>query len=538
MERLRLEGMPVLAFHASPISMDVMSARRTPGHRLAGSQQRILGQQGIRKAGCGRGALAGALVFLAQRPARWHRRLRKKITCYQHHSRLPPDTCEYVPEEGAAIGRDLAAEVRSEFKSLSPEAHHGMKLVYFDNGATSQKPRCVLDAMQRYYESAANVHRGLHVLAEQATEAFEMARESVARFVNAKSQDEIVFTSGATEAINLVANTWGVANLHEGDEVILTCMEHHSNIVPWQLLAQRTGARLRFAGITPDGELDVEQLESLVTSKTRLISLMHVSNVLGCVNPVARVVKTARSAGALVLLDACQSVPHMPVDVQELGVDFLVASGHKMCGPTGIGFLWGREEVLRAMPPWKGGGEMIKVVTLEASTYADIPARFEAGTPPIAEAVGLGAACDYLMRIGMERISAYEAELASHLWHSLAAIPGLKLYGPAPEKGRAALVAFTDTEPDIYAADLALLVDEEGYAIRAGHHCAQPLHSILGAEFGTARASLAFYNTFEEVDGFVQAVRESLEMLRAGEGCVFDPENPDACYCSSDRMRS
>jgi len=434
---------------------------------------------------------------------------------------------------------DLAAEVRKDFKGLSAEAHHGVPLVYFDNGATSQKPRCVLEALDRYYESSANVHRGIHALAEQATEAFEASRRSIARFLNAASENEIVFTSGATEAINLVANSWGASQLQEGDEVILTCMEHHSNIVPWQLLAERLGLKLHYAGITANGELDVGHLESLITPRTRMIALAHVSNVLGCINPAKRVVQLAHEVGAVVLLDACQSVPHLPIDVQDLGVDFLAASGHKMCGPTGIGFLWGLREVLEEMPPWKGGGEMIKAVTLEGSTYAEIPSRFEAGTPPIAEAVGLGAACEYLMGIGMDRIQAYEAKLGAHLWNSLAAIPDLKLYGPPPgTAGRAALVAFNDTQPDVYPADLALLLDEEGFAIRAGHHCTQPLHSELGAVYGSARASLSFYNTFEEVDAFVASVRENLELLRAGEGCVFDPDDPDSCYCASDRMRS
>lgn len=411
--------------------------------------------------------------------------------------------------------------------------------MYLDSGATSQKPKCVMAALNHYYESSANVHRGAYALAERATEAFESARESVARLIGARSPREVIFTSGATEAINLVANSWGSANLGPGDRVVLTAMEHHSNLVPWQLAAQRTGAELLYARVTPGGELDVEHMESLITPATKLVAFTHISNTLGCINPVRRLADAAHAVGALVLLDACQSVPHLPVDVEALGVDWLAASGHKMCGPTGVGFLWGRGEVLDAMPPWKGGGEMIKEVTLEGSSYAEVPARFEAGTPPIAQAVGLGAACDYLLGIGMERVAAYERELASHLWGALAAVDGLRLYGPPPGRApRAALVAFNDTQEGVYPADIALLLDADGYAVRAGHHCAQPLHEALGAPFGSARASLSFYNTRAEVDGFVSALREELEMLRAGEGCVFDPDDPEACFCSSSRMRS
>mmetsp|Transcript_20419 Transcript_20419/g.47779 ORF Transcript_20419/g.47779 Transcript_20419/m.47779 type:complete len:533 (+) Transcript_20419:52-1650(+) len=431
-------------------------------------------------------------------------------------------------------------EVRGDFPALQAEAHRGVPLVYLDSAATSQKPRCVLDALNHYYETSANVHRGAYSMAERATEAFEAARDSVARLIGASSPLEVVFTSGATDAINLVVGSWGVANLGTGDEVVLTSMEHHSNLVPWQLAALRTGLVLKYARITQDGELDVEHLESLLTARTKLVAFTHVSNVLGCINPVRRIAEAAHRVGARVLLDACQSVPHLPMNVQELGVDWIAASGHKMCAPTGIGFLWGPQDLLRQMPPWKGGGEMIEQVTFEGSTYADIPARFEAGTPPIAQAIGLGRACEYLMSIGMDRIEAYERELSQHLWDSMASIEGLRLYGPPPALAeRAALVAFNDTREGVYPADIALTVDSDGYAIRAGHHCAQPLHSqVLGEPFGTARVSLSFYNTHADVDGFVSSLRENLEMLRAGEGCVFDPENPEACYCSSARMRS
>mmetsp|Transcript_64652 Transcript_64652/g.192631 ORF Transcript_64652/g.192631 Transcript_64652/m.192631 type:complete len:572 (+) Transcript_64652:79-1794(+) len=434
----------------------------------------------------------------------------------------------------------LADEVRADFAALSAEAHTGVPLVYLDSAATSQKPACVLAALTHYYESSANVHRGAHALAERATEAFEAARESVARLIGARSANEVVFTSGATEAINLVAGSWGISNLGPGDRVVLTEMEHHSNLVPWQLVAQRTGAELAFARVARRGELDVEHMESLITPRTRLVTLAHVSNTLGCVNPVRRIAATAHRAGALVLLDACQSVPHLPVDVQDLGADWIAASGHKMCGPTGVGFLWGREELLRQMPPWKGGGEMIKEVTLEGSTFADVPARFEAGTPPIAQAVGLGAACEYLLRVGMDRIAAYEHQLSERLWEAVASVDGLRLYGPPPRQGgkRAALVAFNDTQEDVYPVDIALLLDADGCAVRAGHHCAQPLHKTLDAPFGSVRASLSFYNTPEDVDRFARVLRESLEMLRSGEGCVFDPDDPEACFCSSSRMRS
>lgn len=431
--------------------------------------------------------------------------------------------------------------MRGDFKALEAEAQPGVPLTYFDSGATSQKPTCVLEAVTEYYLSSANVHRGEYQLATHATELFEGARSSIARLIGATSEKQVVFTSGATDAINLVAYSWGTANIGPGDEIVATVMEHHSNIVPWQILAKRTGAVVKYARITEEGELDVDHLKSLLSPRTKLVTFAHISNVLGCITPVREVVSAAREVGARVLLDACQSVPHMRIDVKELGVDWLVASGHKMCGPTGVGFLWGSEEILNQMTPWKGGGEMINEVSLEGSTFAEVPARFEAGTPPIAQAVGLGAACEYLMRLGMDRIEAYEQELARYLWDSLSAIEGLKLYGPPPREGhgRAALVCFDDTTEDVYSHDIAVIMDEDGFAIRAGYHCAQPLHKeVLMTEFGSARASLSFYNTREEIDRFVDALRENLEMLRSGEGCVFDPNDPDACLCSTSRMRS
>ncbi|CAE7550458.1 SLC12A5 [Symbiodinium pilosum] len=443
------------------------------------------------------------------------------------------------PEEGnKGADESLAAKVRGDFPALSTEAYPGVPLIYLDSGATSQKPTCVLRALTEYYEHSANVHRGAYALAERATEAFEHARSSVATLIGAGSAQEIVFTSGATDAINLVAESWGSQNLGPGDEVLITVMEHHSNIVPWQLATQRTGATLKYVGITEEGTLDMEEFHRLLSPQTKMVAFVHISNTLGCINPVKEIAEAAHAVGSKVLLDACQSVPHLKIDVQDLGIDFLVASSHKMYGPTGVGFLWGRPEILEAMPPWKGGGEMIKEVHMDMSFYADVPARFEAGTPPIAQAVGLGVACDYLLELGMDKVEAYEQSLARYLWESLSAVPGLRLYGPPASAGRAALVAFNDTEPDIYPQDVAGVLDVDGVAIRAGHHCAQPLHRALEATYGSARVSCAFYNTKQEIDKFVKSLTEALETVRAGEGCVFDPDDPESCNCSSGRMRS
>ncbi|CAE7477280.1 csd [Symbiodinium natans] len=444
-------------------------------------------------------------------------------------------------DDGAEDGADdsLASKVRGDFPALSTEAYPGVPLIYLDSGATSQKPTCVLRALTDYYEHSANVHRGAYALAERATEAFEHARSSVATLIGAGSSQEIIFTSGATDAINLVAESWGSPNLGPGDEVLITVMEHHSNIVPWQLATQRTGATLKHVGVTEEGVLDMEEFHRLLSPRTKMVAFVHISNTLGCINPVKEIAEAAHAVGAKVLLDACQSVPHLKIDVQDLGIDFLVASSHKMYGPTGVGFLWGRPEILEAMPPWKGGGEMIKEVHMDESYYADVPARFEAGTPPIAQAVGLGVACDYLLELGMDQVEAHEQSLAKYLWESLAAIPGLRLYGPPASAGpRAALVAFNDTEPDVYPQDLAGVLDGDGVAIRAGHHCAQPLHRALEATYGSARVSCAFYNTKEEIDKFVQSLTDALEIVRAGEACVFDPDDPESCNCSSGRMRS
>jgi len=408
--------------------------------------------------------------------------------------------------------------IRQDFPALLQDVRPGVPLVYLDSAATSQKPVQVLQKMEEFYKrDNSNVHRGMHTLAIRATDAFEASRKKVASFVNASIVEEIIFTRNATEALNLVAYTWGRANLGPGDEVLLTVMEHHANLVPWQMLAQSTGAKLRFVGLTEDQQFDRAEFESLLSEKTKLVGLQHVSNVLGCINPIEWVAERCRAVGAKVIVDACQSVPHMPVDVQAMGVDFLVASGHKMCGPTGAGFLWGRAELLRETPPFLGGGEMIAEVNLESSTYADIPHKFEAGTPAFAEAVALGAACDYLTGLaedgkGMEAIHAREEELAAYLWERLSTIPHITLYGPPPDKGRAALLCFNIE--GCHPNDIATLVDQDkGVAIRAGHHCCQPLHKHLGVTF-SARASAYFYTTNEEIDIAVEAIVEAAQVLR------------------------
>lgn len=406
--------------------------------------------------------------------------------------------------------KTLAAKVRSDFPILMQEVN-GHRLVYFDNAATSQKPVKVLETLQKYYnEYNSNVHRGVHTLSARATEAYEQAREKVARFVNASCHQEIVYTRNASEAINLVAYAWGLNNLQAGDEIILSVMEHHSNLVPWQIVAKKTKAVLKFVELTETQEFNMEQFKALLSDKTKLVSVVHVSNTLGCINPVQEISALAHEYGAKVLVDACQSVPHMPIDVQAIDCDWLVASGHKMCAPTGIGFLYGKLNLLRSMPPFLGGGEMIADVFLEYSTYADVPAKFEAGTPAIAEAIALGAAVDYLTQIGMHNIAAYEHELTAYLFEQLNKIPEIKLYGPQPKadgSGRAALVAFT--AGDVHPHDLSTILDQAGVAIRAGHHCTQPLHRFLGVQ-STARASLYFYNTREEIDIFVAALKEAI----------------------------
>jgi cysteine desulfurase/selenocysteine lyase len=409
--------------------------------------------------------------------------------------------------------RTLADKVRADFPILHQEVN-GKPLVYLDNAATSQKPLAVLNSIRDYYEKYnSNVHRGVHTLSAKATDAYEGARDKVAAFVNAASRQEIIYTRNASEAINLVAYSWGMNHLQRGEEIILSVMEHHSNLIPWQFVAQKTGAVLKFVELTPDGAFDLEQFKTLISDKTKLVSTVHVSNTLGCINPVKEICAIAHHYGAKVLIDACQSAPHMTLDVQAMDCDWLVASSHKMCGPTGIGFLYGKLDLLRSMPPFLGGGEMIADVFLDRATYADLPHKFEAGTPSIGEAIALGAAVDYLTGIGMDKIHAYEAELTGYLWQQLQQITEIKLYGPQPDsngEGRAALASFT--AGDVHPHDLSTILDQSGIAIRAGHHCTQPLHRYLKAQ-STARASLYFYNTREEIDVFITTLKEAIEFF-------------------------
>jgi cysteine desulfurase / selenocysteine lyase len=402
----------------------------------------------------------------------------------------------------------IADRVRADFPILH-QSVNDRPLVYLDSAATSQKPQVVIDSLMDYYQRYnSNVHRGVHTLSGLATDAYEAARQKVAKFVNAADEREIVYTRNATEAINIVAYSWGLANLQAGDEVILTVAEHHSNLVPWQLISQKTGAVLKFVGLSSDEGFDLEGYKELLSDKTKLVSVVHVSNTLGSVAPVQEIVALAHARGAKVLIDACQSAPHMPLDVQAIDCDWLVASGHKMCAPTGIGFLYGKLEVLRSMPPFFGGGEMIADVFLDHSTYADLPHKFEAGTPAIGEAIALGAAIDYLTNIGMAEIHAYEQELSAYLYQQVTKISQVRVYGPKTH--RAALTAFTSGE--IHPHDLSTMLDQSGIAIRAGHHCTQPLHRELKAQ-STARASLYFYNTKAEIDVFVAALQESIDFF-------------------------
>jgi cysteine desulfurase/selenocysteine lyase len=391
--------------------------------------------------------------------------------------------------------------IRADFPALAQQAH-GRPLVYLDNAATTQKPRQVIEALRRYYErDNANVHRGVHMMSERATEAYEAAREKIRAFVNAASVHEIVFTRNATESINLVARAWGDANVCAGDEVLITAMEHHSNIVPWQLLCARTGATLKVAPIDDRGDLLMDDLARLITPKTKIVAAAHLSNALGTINPVAEIVALARRAGAAVLIDGSQAAYHMAVDVAALGADFYVFTGHKLYGPTGIGILYGRETVLDAMPPFLGGGDMIRTVTFQGSTWNDLPYKFEAGTPNIAGAVGLGAAVDYVRGIGFDAIQPHEAALVARATAALESVPGVRIVGTARRK--ASVVSFV--MDGVHPHDIGTIVDREGVAIRTGHHCAQPVMDRFGIP-ATARASFAMYNTLEEVDALVAAL--------------------------------
>ncbi|MEN9576287.1 MAG: hypothetical protein RL514_4142 [Verrucomicrobiota bacterium] len=394
--------------------------------------------------------------------------------------------------------------LRRDFPILDQQVH-GHPLVYFDNAATSQKPRAVIDALVHYYErDNANVHRGIHELSNRSTNAFEAARERTRKFLNARSTEEIIFTRGTTEGINLVANAWGGKFIKTGDVILLTEMEHHSNIVPWQMLAERTGAKLRYVSITGDeGLLDLDKLDSLLTAEVKLFAMVHISNALGTLNPVADLCARARKLGITTLVDGAQSAGHMPVDVQAIGCDFYAFSGHKICGPTGIGALYGRKEVLENTPPWHGGGEMISTVDYFKSTWNTLPHKFEAGTPDISGPIGLHAALDYLDAVGRENIFRHDLELATYAYQRLSELKGVRLFGPKGERG--GLVSFLLN--DVHAHDVVTIADRYGVALRGGHHCTQPLMKKLGVP-STARASFYFYNTKAEVDRFIEVVRE------------------------------
>lgn len=398
--------------------------------------------------------------------------------------------------------------VRQDFPILSRTVY-GKPLVYLDNGATTQKPRCVVDAItDEYYSVNANVHRGVHFLSQQATELHEASRETVRRFINARSTNEIVFTRGTTESINLLASSFGEAFLKEGDEVIVSTMEHHSNIVPWQLLQMRKGIVLRVIPMNDRGELLLDEYERLFTPRTRIVCVAHVSNVLGTVNPVREMIATAHAHGIPVLVDGAQSIPHMPVDVQALDADFYVFSGHKIYGPTGVGVLYGKEDWLDKLPPYQGGGEMIQHVSFERTTFNELPFKFEAGTPDYIGTTGLAKALDYVSALGMERIAAYEHELTEYATRRLKEIPGMRIFGEAPEKG--SVISFL--VGNIHHFDMGTLLDRLGIAVRTGHHCAQPLMQRLGIE-GTVRASFALYNTKEEIDALVAGVERVSRMF-------------------------
>ncbi len=399
-------------------------------------------------------------------------------------------------------------KIREDFPILGRTVYN-KPLVYLDNGATTQKPRCVVEAMvNEYYSVNANVHRGVHFLSQQATELHEAARETVGRFINARSTSEIIFTRGTTESINLMAYSFGEAFLHEGDEVIVSTMEHHSNIVPWQLLAERKGITLKVIPITDEGELILEEYEKLFTPRTRLVSVAHVSNVLGTVNPVAEIIRTAHAHDVPVLIDGAQSIPHMPVDVQALDADFYVFSAHKVYGPTGVGVLYGKEQWLDRMPPYQGGGEMIQHVSFERTTFNELPFKFEAGTPDYIGTTALATALDYVSAIGMEQIAAHEQELLSYAMQRMDEIPGMRIFGRAKQKSGA--ISFL--VGDIHHFDMGTLLDRLGIAVRTGHHCAQPLMIRLGIE-GTVRASFGLYNTKEEVDTLVAGIERVSKMF-------------------------
>ena len=404
---------------------------------------------------------------------------------------------------------DVAAR-RVDFPILQRVLPNGKPLVYLDNAATTQKPLAVIAAMDDYYRQYnANVHRGVHTLSEEATAAFEAARETVRRFINAPGHRNVIFTRGATEGANLVVSSWGRANLKPGDEVLITQMEHHANIVPWHILQEQIGFTLRYIPVTDEGLLDLSRLDTLLTERTKMLAFVHASNVVGTINPVATLVKAAHAVGAKVMLDAAQSVPHMRVDVQALDVDFLFFSGHKLCGPTGSGVLYGKRELLDAMPPYMGGGDMIREVRMSGSKWNDLPYKFEAGTPSIAEGIGLGAAIAYLEEIGIEQVHAHEQMLVRYAWERLSPIEGLRILGPGPDQ-RGGLLAFT--LEGVHPHDISAVLDREGIAVRAGHHCAQPLHDRFDIA-ASARASFYLYNMLEEVDQLAAALEKAASIF-------------------------
>lgn len=422
---------------------------------------------------------------------------------------MTPQAMEAARKQSETLGGfGVARNVRDEFPILSQEVH-GKPLVYLDNAATSQKPRAVIEAIARYYEEDnSNVHRGVHTLSERATFAYERARGKAKMFLGAADIREIIFVRGATEAINLVANTWGRKNIGEGDEVLISEMEHHSNIVPWQLLCEQTGAKLVVAPINDAGELVIEEFEKRVSRRTKLVGIVHVSNALGTVNPVKRICEIAHAAGAVVLVDGAQACGHARVDVQDLGCDFYAMSAHKAYGPTGIGVLYGRQELLEQMPPWQGGGEMIVRVTFEGTTYNEVPYKFEAGTPNIAGAIGMGAAIDYLYGLDMDAVASYEHELLEYARAGLETVPGLRIIGTAADKSGAHSFSLDRIHPH----DIGTILDHEGIAVRTGHHCAQPVMDRFGVP-ATARASLGIYNNREDIDRLVEALHRVRDVM-------------------------
>jgi cysteine desulfurase/selenocysteine lyase len=406
------------------------------------------------------------------------------------------------------------AHIRKDFPILERKVH-GKPLVYLDNAATSQKPRQVIDALVRYYEEYnANIHRAVHTLGEEATAAYEEAREKVARFINAPSTENIVFTRNTTEAINLVSYTWGRANIHEGDEILLTEMEHHSNLIPWQRLAAEQGATLRYIGLTEQQTLALDGMENLFEANTKMIAMPHVSNSLGTINPVEKIAAEARRRGVLFLVDGAQGAPHLPVDVQAIGADFYAFSSHKMLGPTGVGVLYGRRELLEEMDPFLGGGEMIRKVTFEGATWNDLPWKFEAGTPNIADVIAFGSAIDYLSELGMENVREHEIEITAYALDRLRQLNDITLHGPPDPLDRGGVVSFNLGE--VHPHDVGQVLDQYGVAVRAGHHCTQPLMRSLGIS-GTARASFYVYNTHEEVDVMIEALKAARDLFRNPE---------------------